>query len=123
MSFTIPDWHYLAACRHADPFLFFAPDVEHPDARKRRETTAHAICAGCPVRLACDAWARTHHVTAGIWGGVEREPPKGRPLCRNSMHVMDAANTYIDPDGHRNCRACRLAADQRSREREQGRAA
>jgi WhiB family redox-sensing transcriptional regulator len=51
MTITSPDWQ-RAACRHA-PHLFFGADNESIRARCSRETSARAVCAGCPVREAC----------------------------------------------------------------------
>ncbi|MFJ8811650.1 WhiB family transcriptional regulator [Amycolatopsis thermoflava] len=66
-------WHEHAACRGTDPDAFF-PDPG-PGAA---ELTAAAkrVCAVCPVRAACEAWARTHDEEFGVWGGqTEQERP------------------------------------------------
>ena len=65
-------WHAQAACRGADPELFFAPDAEHVTARKRREAAAKAVCCGCIVRTACLEWRLTSpdQADGGIWGGL-----------------------------------------------------
>ena len=57
------DWREDAACRDADPELFFA----HDDATTQR---AIAICAGCPVRTACLEHALAAGERHGIWGGT-----------------------------------------------------
>jgi WhiB family redox-sensing transcriptional regulator len=62
-----------AACREADPDLFFRPDAEHVTDRLRREAQAKAICAGCPVRQACLAWALDTGQAFGIWGGADED--------------------------------------------------
>jgi WhiB family transcriptional regulator, redox-sensing transcriptional regulator len=51
MSVTAVDWE-RAACRHAS-HLFFAADDESLRVRKSRETSARAVCGGCPIRQAC----------------------------------------------------------------------
>jgi WhiB family redox-sensing transcriptional regulator len=57
-----------AACRGADPALFFpAPGDSDQDAR------AMAICAACQVRAECLAAARANGERYGIWGGVNLE--------------------------------------------------
>ena len=67
-------------CRVNDPELFFAEspeDVEH----------AKALCATCPVRLACLSGALERREPWGVWGGewfvqgtvVARKRPRGRP--------------------------------------------
>ncbi len=57
-----------AACRGADPDLFFpAPgDAE-------TEAAAVTICAGCPVRAACYARAVQNGERYGVWGGINLE--------------------------------------------------
>ena len=47
-------WRDLAACRDADPDLFFPPDAEEGYvAREIREQAARAICTCCPVTGPC----------------------------------------------------------------------
>jgi DNA-binding transcriptional ArsR family regulator len=65
-----------AACRTADPALFF-PDP----GDTRAEAQAAAICAGCPVRAQCYARAVQNGERWGIWAGVNFEtasPLNGR---------------------------------------------
>jgi hypothetical protein len=54
-----------AACRTADPSLFF-PDP----GDTRTQAQAVAICAGCPVRAQCYGRAVQNGERWGIWGGV-----------------------------------------------------
>jgi WhiB family redox-sensing transcriptional regulator len=65
-----PDFS-TAACRTADPDLFFAPDAEHERDRQRRAAQAKAVCAGCPIRAACLVWALNTGQVYGIWGGAD----------------------------------------------------
>jgi WhiB family redox-sensing transcriptional regulator len=60
-------WAAYAACRRADPDLFFpGPDGDVSEALK--------ICAGCPVQEDCLEWALDTRVRYGVWGGTtERE--------------------------------------------------
>ncbi len=68
------DWQERGACRSANPSLFFAPDNETNHQRRFRETAAKAICAHCPVRAVCRAYALQTGEVYGIWGGTtERE--------------------------------------------------
>jgi WhiB family transcriptional regulator, redox-sensing transcriptional regulator len=76
-----PDWRHDAACRDADPKLFF-PDGEATLARVDVKA-AKLICRRCPVSATCLDWALTRDQEAGIWGGlteVERRrlPRPGR---------------------------------------------
>jgi WhiB family redox-sensing transcriptional regulator len=61
-------WRDDAACRDADPDLFFpvgttGPALRHIDEAKR-------ICRACPAQTQCLAWALDHGVTDGVWGGT-----------------------------------------------------
>lgn len=68
------DWQEQGACRGANPSLFFAPDHESSHQRRFRETAAKAVCAHCPVRNICHAYALQTGEVYGIWGGTtERE--------------------------------------------------
>lgn len=55
-----------AACRDADPELFFAPEGERAADRVNREYEATRICRGCPVRNICLEWASDAQVV-GFW--------------------------------------------------------
>jgi WhiB family redox-sensing transcriptional regulator len=62
-----------AACKGADIDLFFGPDAEFVSARKEREAEARAICARCPVRDACLAYALDTGEAFGVWGGLNED--------------------------------------------------
>ncbi len=61
-----PEWHQRAACRGADPDLFF------PDPSSGRPVRALAYCDGCQVRPECLAIALDagSHSDVGVWGGT-----------------------------------------------------
>ena len=65
-------WQRHAACAgHPDPDLWFPDKRLLSDGRE-----AQRICwEECPVRVPCLAYARTHHIEHGIYGGYG---PKGR---------------------------------------------
>jgi len=65
---THEDWRSAAACLSADPELFFPLS----DSGKSAEQAARAkaICAGCPVRADCLAFAVRTAQADGIWGGM-----------------------------------------------------
>jgi WhiB family transcriptional regulator, redox-sensing transcriptional regulator len=72
-----PDWRVNAACRDADPELFF-PDGAIGSARAQRAQraqvkTAKLICRGCPVSATCLNWALASGQEAGIWGGLTED--------------------------------------------------
>ncbi len=60
------DWRAHAACRQADPRLFFPAGAAQAGGAKR-------ICAGCPVRGMCLDWALTTGRRAGVWGGLAED--------------------------------------------------
>ena len=65
------EWRSAAACRSADPELFFPISASGPAREQAAE--AKAICAICRVRRECLTFAlRTgqHH---GIWGGTTED--------------------------------------------------
>jgi WhiB family transcriptional regulator, redox-sensing transcriptional regulator len=66
-----PDWRADAACRDADPELFF-PDGDIRSARAQLKT-AKLICRGCPVSATCLNWALASGQEAGIWGGLTED--------------------------------------------------
>ncbi len=70
-----PPWYPYAACRDADPDLFFGLDGERGEAARKREDAARAICGGCRVREACLDFALTNadETRYGIWGGLTAE--------------------------------------------------
>lgn len=76
---TAAGWRARAACRDADPDLFFPAGTTGPAAGQAAE--AKRVCAGCPVRRACLDWAMTHHEKDGVWGGLdEAERHRARRL-------------------------------------------
>jgi WhiB family transcriptional regulator, redox-sensing transcriptional regulator len=62
------DWRAVAACRHADPELFFPPGRD--DVATDQIAAAKAVCARCPVCRECLAFAIAHRQHDGIWGGL-----------------------------------------------------
>jgi WhiB family transcriptional regulator, redox-sensing transcriptional regulator len=66
-----PDWRAGAACRNADPELFF-PDGDVRSARAQVKT-AKLICRGCPVSATCLSWALASGQEGGIWGGLTED--------------------------------------------------
>lgn len=71
LSALVPSgtWQQDAACRDADPDLFFTNDEEHHQA-------ALALCAACPVRQQCLEHALATREPYGIWGGADEHERK-----------------------------------------------
>lgn len=60
-------WQARALCAQTDPEAFFPEKGGSPRPAK-------AVCAGCPVRAECLAFALEHDERFGVWGGLsERE--------------------------------------------------
>jgi WhiB family transcriptional regulator, redox-sensing transcriptional regulator len=78
-----PDWRADAACRDADPELFF-PDGEIRSARAQVKM-AKLICRGCPVSTICLSWALASGQEAGIWGGLTEAERCRLQRCRRSF--------------------------------------
>ena len=78
------NWLELAACRGADPNLFFPPEFdehtgaskEAKDAEEKRIAMAKAYCAICPVSRVCLEEAIARGEKVGVWGGVNLQAPR-----------------------------------------------
>ena len=67
------DWQLDAACRDVPSEQFFHPENERGAARRNRELAAKALCASCPVLLACRAHALKVREPYGVWGGLSED--------------------------------------------------
>lgn len=76
-------WRDRAASREAALDLFF-PEQGHPDALAMA-AAAKAVCATCPVVLACRDWAVAQPTEVGIWGGLTEA--ERRALRRQKQSV------------------------------------
>jgi WhiB family transcriptional regulator, redox-sensing transcriptional regulator len=65
------DWRRAAACRDADPEVFFPNGTTGPALAQI--TAAQAICSTCSVTAECLEWALETGQDAGIWGGITEE--------------------------------------------------
>lgn len=68
---TDGSWWQLAACRSADPDLFFPISGAGPALEQA--AAAKTICAGCPVRRDCLTYATFTRQQYGIWGGLTED--------------------------------------------------
>lgn len=64
-------WRSAAACRSADPDLFFPISGSGPALEQAAE--AMAICATCRARRECLAFALRTGQVHGIWGGTTED--------------------------------------------------
>lgn len=67
------EWQYQGRCREADPSLFFHPEGERGGTRRRRDESAKAICATCPVIEQCREHALAVREPYGVWGGLSED--------------------------------------------------
>jgi WhiB family transcriptional regulator, redox-sensing transcriptional regulator len=75
---TRGQWRSAAACRSADPDLFFPISDSGPALEQAAQ--AKAICETCRVRRECLAFALQTGQVHGIWGGTtEHERATARP--------------------------------------------
>jgi len=89
-------WQERSACRTANPALFFAPENEGNHQRRFRETAAKAICAHCPVRALCRAYAVQADEPYGIWGGTtERERQEKRGGAGTQVRPPRSASNAV----------------------------
>jgi len=82
-------WEEQARCRQYDPEIFFAP-------RARAERRAKTICAKCPVKMDCLAYALQSHIEFGIWGGTSGKDRRAilrsaPPMTDWRLRLQDAA--------------------------------
>lgn len=87
-----PAWMDDASCKGRTN-LFFGIAGERPERRIRREATARAMCAACPVLGECREMARANREN-GFWGGEneeERAIAGHSPRSISRRSVQDAA--------------------------------
>jgi len=66
---TSTAWMGRGRCGETDPEVFFADGPAEP---------AKAICAGCPVRRKCLAYALSEGIGWGVWGGLTADEREDR---------------------------------------------
>lgn len=74
-----PEWRARAACRDLGPEVFFP--VGSTGRALDQVEAAKAVCAGCPVKTQCLAWALETNQRDGVWGGTSED--ERRALRRN----------------------------------------
>lgn len=122
------NWLDQSACAEIGPGLWDDQPVEGPRQKERREESAKAICAGCPVKSACLAHAVAHRMRGGIWGGLteaERDATAPAPVAVPEPPQTSCGKAIGTDAGMRRhsrrhepgCTACRAAASQAKAER------
>ena len=88
-------WRDDAACRHADPDLFFPIGATGPALRQISE--AKRICRACPARTPCLAWALVNGITDGVWGATT---PDERRAIRTLPRRTTTSQEDDDGEGY-----------------------
>lgn len=65
------EWQEFAACRGADPDLFFPLGTTGPAVDQILK--AKEICAICPVQEECLEYSLLTNQEAGVWGGFDED--------------------------------------------------
>ncbi|WP_329087951.1 WhiB family transcriptional regulator [Streptosporangium sp. NBC_01469] len=75
------------ACDDTTADLFTAPDAFEPEpdaVREEREAAAKQICAACPARAECLAYALFTRPAEGVWAGLTADEIRALSLYRRS---------------------------------------
>lgn len=86
---VLRDWRDRAACLNEDPDLFFPIGATGPAIGQTE--LALEVCASCPVRDECLAFALTAGMDHGVWGGHSEE---GRRAIRSSPRARGSRPTH-----------------------------
>jgi WhiB family redox-sensing transcriptional regulator len=81
------EWWGLAACRDAEPELFFP--ISDTAASRNTIMRAKQVCAACPVQSQCLSYALRHRQEQGIWGGLTEDERRlaSRRLARSERSL------------------------------------
>ncbi len=66
------EWRDDAACKDSDIDFFPTGPYDSPE-RRQSEMEALTVCASCPVRRECRAWAMGAPEIYGVWGGLTEQ--------------------------------------------------
>lgn len=96
-------WQTHAACRDADPELFFPPSDDDTSVIVARHRIAVApICSACPVATDCLRWALDSKQDHGLWAATT---PTDRRAIRRTRRA-GVPDPVADDDPM--CAACSL---------------
>ena len=82
-------WMHDAACRDRDPEDWFPSEGGH--LLTQANMKAKAVCADCPVRIACLRYALDEDISHGIFGGMT---PAERVRWRKRPKVAKKENKW-----------------------------
>jgi WhiB family transcriptional regulator, redox-sensing transcriptional regulator len=89
------NWRDEAACRDADPDLFFP--IGPAGSALRQVDEAKRICRTCAAQAQCLAWALDHGVTDGVWGGTTEDERRAIWRLTRMLEITqedDGGNSY-----------------------------
>jgi WhiB family transcriptional regulator, redox-sensing transcriptional regulator len=89
VTFRSASWQRAAACRSADPELFFP--VSSSGRSLEQVERAKAVCRTCIVRRQCLQYAISSDAE-GVWGGMTEE---------ERLRVAHRARTWAEPAAFR----------------------
>ena len=90
-------WRSAAACRSADPDLFFPISDSGPALEQAAE--AKAICSTCRVRRECLAFALRTGQAHGIWGGATEDERAAARRRTASEQRPAQVRTWLESGG------------------------
>jgi len=99
----LAEWWSLAACRSADPELFFPISHSGPAATQIRR--AKAVCAQCVVQPDCLRYALAADPVHGVWGGMSEEERRLLRRREQKARARTARRSSLGADGTRPLRA------------------
>jgi len=85
-AMTYPEWMESGSCASSDGDAWFA-DKGQGDLTR----LAKRICAECPVKQLCLAYAVEERITEGIWGGVSPRPRRRMWVTAGEVHMAGEA--------------------------------
>lgn len=100
------EWMEDAACRGADPELWFP--VGYGEPSKVQTQQAKAVCRRCPVEKTCLTWAIRTGQQDGIWGGrtpEERRAIRLQVISPDQAPHQPAANFQVETKRCEHCGA------------------
>lgn len=83
-------WRLAAACRSAEPDIFFP--LSSSGRSLDQIAQAKEVCAGCRVRAECLAFALRTNQAHGVWGGLSEE--ERLSLARGALRVSPSAKSH-----------------------------
>lgn len=105
-------WRDEAACLGTDPDLFFLSTTSPAG----QTAEAKEVCAPCPVRGQCLAWAQDTGIEYGVWGGLSEADrrkaaaPKSQPVAPCGTQAAYQRHRRNGEDACDRCRAAHAAS-------------